>query len=102
MAALHASAVTGSSGPMSPKTLGVGEAEPNEFNLDAADNDLEADDGDILVGHLKGHTKNDQRDMDRMGKRQELIVCWPRSPFRSSLFGRLTYLYSECSVLCRL
>jgi uncharacterized protein YsxB (DUF464 family) len=35
----------------------------------------EGEDGDVSTGFLKGHTRSDQRDMDRMGKRQELIVC---------------------------
>lgn len=47
------------------------------------------DDDEVFVGHLAGHTRNDQRDMDRMGKQQELIV-WQSRPF--------TFL-SMCSVL---
>lgn len=41
------------------------------YNLDGIDDDDGFNEAD---SRRRGHTKNDQRDMTRMGKRQELIV----------------------------
>ena len=41
------------------------------YNLDGIDDDDGFNESD---SRRRGHTKNDQRDMHRMGKRQELIV----------------------------
>ena len=41
------------------------------YNVDGIDDDDGFDDNDP---RRRGHTRNDQRDMHRMGKRQELIV----------------------------
>lgn len=35
----------------------------------------EAGDEELFFSPYEGHTKHDQRDMDRMGKRQTFIVC---------------------------
>lgn len=55
------------------------------FNVDGIDDDDGFDENDP---RRRGHTRNDQKDMHRMGKRQELIVshhCINMDPMASSL-----------------
>lgn len=48
----------------------------------------------VLVGRQDGHTESDQRDMGRMGKRQELIV---QPPCPSTLASSLTQSLANVS-----
>lgn len=48
----------------------------DHYNMDDIEDCLDDGVGDDAM--RRGHTKNDQKDMNRMGKRQELIVCSPR------------------------
>lgn len=48
---------------------------PDQYNLDDVEDSL--DDGGENNIIRRGHTKNDRKDMSRMGKRQELIVSFP-------------------------
>ncbi|KAL2383634.1 hypothetical protein RJ035_005655 [Blastomyces gilchristii] len=48
---------------------------PDQYDMDDIEDSLDDGAGDEIV--RRGHTKNDRKDMNRMGKRQELIVCFP-------------------------
>lgn len=52
-----------------PARASLGEMSPGS-NLNGGDDDL----FDEVEANRMGHTRNDQRDMSRMGKRQDLIV----------------------------
>lgn len=55
------------------------------YNLDGGDDDEVFDETE---SKRTGHTRNDQRDMSRMGKRQELIVSFS---FTFCIFGRTPF-----------
>lgn len=75
-----------------PARASLGEVSPGS-NLNGHDDEL----FDETESKRMGHTRNDQKDMSRMGKRQELIVSLHTLIYASSFFFSFRCAFESCS-----